>query len=366
MKNSFITSFMKNFVLVFLPAVVTALNVFGQNVGINTTNPQATLDVKGNQRFGGANHYTAFDSASGKITWNGSNLFAPSAQYLIRHSASAEGLYYRGDQLEYRDSTGNPRFYTNWITGDGYFSGKLGIGNTYPNFPLSFSDALGEKIGLWGQWGSTYGIGIQPYKLQIHTDVVQADIILGYGSSESMIETFRFRGNGAFSVRGNYGTPGQVLMSNGDQSPTWTNLGPNYFFFRQTGSSIDVSDNTVNVSGVNGQTFTTDSKCNLIVTVSAEIQMPPGEPEQSVLVYTDIKNSSGKVIGSSTDYVLMKPTKDHSVKRNATSTIFIGSQGNALAPGTYSLACSVQRVNDTNSGNSTCTNTQVIVQAVRQ
>jgi hypothetical protein len=61
----------------------------------------------------------------------------------------------------------------------------------------------------------------------------------------------------------------------------------------------------------------------------------------------------------------MKPTKSTSVKRNATATIFIGG-AEKLAPGTYSIACSVQRINDTNTGKSTCKNTQVMVQAIPQ
>jgi hypothetical protein len=56
-KNYLIATFVKKLVFALLPAVVTVFNVFGQNVGINTIIPQTTLDVKGNQRFGGANHF---------------------------------------------------------------------------------------------------------------------------------------------------------------------------------------------------------------------------------------------------------------------------------------------------------------------
>ena len=364
MKKDLITTSMKPVGFFLVAVLVTATKVDGQ-VGINTTTPQATLDVRGNQRFGGKTHFMTYDSVSGKIGWNGSNLFVPAPQYLIQHSASAEGLYYGNSQLEYRYSDGTPRFYTNWSTGNGYFAGKLGIGNAQPNFPLSFGDAAGDKISLWSNSAASYGFGIQSYLLQVHTDVPEADIAFGYGSSAAFTENFRLKGNGALAVKGNAGAPGQVLVSNGNASPSWTDAGSKHYFFRQTGATIDLSTTIVNIPGINGATFTTDYLCNLIVTTSAEIQMNPGEPQQSVLVYTNIKDASNTIIGSSVDYVLMKAPPFSFVKGNATATIFIGNDGN-VAPGTYTIACSVQRLSDSNTGNSTCFNTQVIVQAVPQ
>jgi len=357
---------MKNIVIILVLSSLTAMRSWAQNVGINTTTPQATLDVKGGQRLGGSSRYTTFDSLSGKIVWQNSNLFVSAPQYLMRHSASAEGLYYGNSQLQYVGSLGTPVFYTNWATGNGFFSGNLGIGNETPNARLSFGNDLGDKISLWTLGdGSSYGFGIQGYTLQIHTDVVQTGVAFGYGSSASFVENFRFKGNGAFAVQGNVGQAGQVLTSNGEGAPSWTNPGPTFQFFRQTGAAMNLSSGLATVPGINGQKFTIKYNCKLIITVSAEIQLNPGEPEQSILISTDIKNSSNTVIGNSTDYVLMKPTKSHSAKRNATATIFIGNSGNVV-PGTYSIACNVQRLNDTNTGNSTCTNTQVIVQAIPQ
>jgi hypothetical protein len=83
-----------------------------------------------------------------------------------------------------------------------FFPGNLGIGNTTPNAPLSFGNDLGDKISMWTLGdGSSYGFGIQGYTLQIHTDVVQAGVAFGYGSSASFVENFRFKGNGAFAVQ---------------------------------------------------------------------------------------------------------------------------------------------------------------------
>jgi hypothetical protein len=360
--------FMKNICIILALSFLTATASWAQNVGINTTTPQATLDVKGGQRVGGSNHYTSYDSVSGNIVWNNSNLFVSSPQYLMRHSATGEGLYYGNSRLEYRSSFGTPVFYTNSVTGNGYFYGNLGIGIEPPlGFPLSFRGDLGNKISLWDDGsGTSYGFGIQSLLLQIHTDVQQADIGFGYGSSGSFTENFRFRGNGAFAVQGSSGAPGQVLMSNGQYAAAyWGYTTPTFQFFSQTGNAMNLSSNLATIPGINGQRFTTKYNSKLMITVSAEIQIDAGEPEQSILISTDIKNSSNAIIGSSSDYVLMKPTKSHAVKRNATATIFIGDTGK-LAPGTYSIACSVQRINDANTGKSRCTKTQVIVQAIPQ
>lgn len=107
--------------------------LYAQNVGINTNTPQATLDVRGNQRIGGINNYLKYDSATGKIEWVGAALFTPVSQQIIKHSASAEGLYAGGGKLDYRNSTGNPVFFSDWTTGNGYFSGNVGIGAINPS-----------------------------------------------------------------------------------------------------------------------------------------------------------------------------------------------------------------------------------------
>jgi hypothetical protein len=113
--------------LLLLLSFVATFFAHAQNVGIGTTTPQSTLDVKGNLRTGGISNFMSYDSVSGKIIWTNSNLFVTGPQYLMKHSASAEGLYSNGAQLEYRNQTGNPIFYTNWSNGNGYFSGLLRV-----------------------------------------------------------------------------------------------------------------------------------------------------------------------------------------------------------------------------------------------
>jgi hypothetical protein len=52
---------------------------------------------------------------------------------------------------------------------------------------------------------------------------------------------------------------------------------------------MSLSSGLATIPGINGQKFTTKHNCKLIITVSAEIQINPGEPEQSILISTDIK-----------------------------------------------------------------------------
>jgi Head domain of trimeric autotransporter adhesin/Chaperone of endosialidase len=82
-------------------------------------------------------------------------------------------------------------------------AGNVGIGTTVPRAPLSFSTAVGQKISLWDDGnvgGDNYGIGIQGGLLQIHTYTINDDIVLGYGSSASLIERMRIKGNGNVGI----------------------------------------------------------------------------------------------------------------------------------------------------------------------
>jgi len=114
----------------------------GQNLGIGTNNPQATLDLRGNYRLGGQSMFLSYDSLSGKIGWSNSFLYVPVDAQLIQHSASAEGLYYANSSLQYLNQFGNPVFSTNWNNGSGYFSDKLGIGTANPLVKLHVQNGI--------------------------------------------------------------------------------------------------------------------------------------------------------------------------------------------------------------------------------
>jgi hypothetical protein len=191
---------MKKVIITTVLGTISFLPYAQTSVGVNTTNPQASLDVRGSQRVGGINNYMQYDSVTGRVQWIGSALYTPISQQIIKHSASSEGLYAGGGRLEYRNTT-VPVFYSDWTNGNGYFKNNLGIDNLTPQFPLSFNGSLGDKISLWTDGTPThYGFGIQPAQFQMFSKTVNDDIVFGFGSSTAFTERMRIKGTGFVGI----------------------------------------------------------------------------------------------------------------------------------------------------------------------
>lgn len=80
-------------------------------------------------------------------------------------------------------------------------SGMLGLNNTSPVAPLSFSNTLGNKISLWGTSPTAmYGLGIQGNLLQIYADGPGSSVAIGHGSSTAFTESMRVLGNGNVGI----------------------------------------------------------------------------------------------------------------------------------------------------------------------
>ena len=89
------------------------------------------------------------------------------------------------------------------LGGTGADAVNVGIGTTTPGFALNFASTLGNKISLYGNSGNHYGFGVQGGLLQIHSDAAAADIVFGYGSSTSLTENMRIKGNGNVGIGNN-------------------------------------------------------------------------------------------------------------------------------------------------------------------
>src|ERR1700754_1888722 len=91
-----------------------------------------------------------------------------------------------------------------WITsGSNIYNsntGNVGIKTSTPGFPLNFSNALGDKISLWGNSGAHHGFGIQSGLFQMYTNISLSDIAFGYGSSAAFTENMRIKGNGNVGI----------------------------------------------------------------------------------------------------------------------------------------------------------------------
>jgi hypothetical protein len=209
------------------------LNPSGGNVGIGSTTPPAAKLSIGAPIYGDAN------TLSSSFVTNAGTLGQTSGSELLLGnfgfgSNNSQSLAISG----YRTAAGATWADTAVVLGmnvdvakrSGAFlslhsTGNVGIGTLTPGFPLNMSNAMGDKIALWGNSGNSTGFGIQTNLLQIHTDTSAGDIGFGYGSSAAMTETMRIKGNGnvgigtaspayKLDVNGTARVSGQLNLSN--------------------------------------------------------------------------------------------------------------------------------------------------------
>jgi hypothetical protein len=156
------------------------------NMGVGTITPNYILDVNGRMRLRDKG-----PSLTAGIWHNKAD--NTEAAFIGMVNDSTYGFFGNG-------TSGN------WRMGFDVKNAQMGIGLTDPTAPLSFANNIGNKIALWGDaTGGHYGLGIQGSLLQIYSSANNADIALGYGSSNAFTENARFFGNGNMHL-GKYGT----------------------------------------------------------------------------------------------------------------------------------------------------------------
>ena len=158
------------------------------NVGIGNTSPSEKLHVTGNALVTGTGSFTGALSTNNNLSVTG--------------TAAVTG--------------------TSTFTGASTFNGSVRIGQSGTT-PLSFGSWLGTKISLWDNLGDSttiYGFGIQSNTLQVFTPGSGNDIALGYGTSASMTDTMRVKGNGNVGI--GTSSPAHKLSVSGDTLTTGT------------------------------------------------------------------------------------------------------------------------------------------------
>ena len=202
------------------------------------------------------------------------------------------------------------------VTGGSVFraGGNVGIQTNTPGFPLSFSDAAGDKISFYGQSGAHYGVGLGSALLQIHTGRSNEDVAFGYGTSASFSETVRIKGNGNVGI--GTSTPGFPLnFANalGDKISLFGNSGAHYGFGIQNSvlqihTDASVADVAFGYGTSAGFTETMRIKGN------GRLGIGTNSPASVLSIYERVGTSVGPNAGSI--------TLDHGNSGGASSIVF--------------------------------------------
>ena len=170
------------------------------NVGIGTASPAEKLHLAGKMKIDGINTLEFGAGVPGKQA---------DAGKIGYQTYSTDALDIIG-----AGSNGTTRKIKFWNEGGASFTGNIGILTNAANAPLSFSNALGNKISIYYASNAIqYGIGLQGGLFQIYCGQASDNIVFGHGASTFFNEVMRIQGNGNVGIGTN--APSQKLDVNG-------------------------------------------------------------------------------------------------------------------------------------------------------
>ncbi|MBN2543570.1 hypothetical protein JXI42_11960 [bacterium] len=194
------------------------VGVYGWNNDINVDNyaMYAICDGAGNNNYGiyaealngSALNYAGYFVGQGYFSGRVGIGTAPSSTLRKLDVQTVDGIAIHGRNdddiyatLYLQNNGGGPS--VRLQSGDLHvISGNVGIGTETPVTYLSFIGDYGDKISLWGSTpgGNMVGFGNQAALFQMYTDGAHADIAFGYGNSGAFTENMRIKGSGNVGI----------------------------------------------------------------------------------------------------------------------------------------------------------------------
>lgn len=190
-------------------------NINSGYTGIGNSNPQFSLDLSGRMRFRGGSD----NNSSAGLWLSGTGTDSAVNKVFIGMRADSSAGFY------------SDKFNVGWgLIFDGR-NGNIGFGNQDPTYPISFKDLSGDKISLFKDGnGNYYGLGIGNSVMQLMTPHNNADILFGYGRSNSFTENMRIKGNGLVGIKNpDPKFPLSFQDISGDKISLFKDLNGNYY-----------------------------------------------------------------------------------------------------------------------------------------
>ncbi len=292
-------------------------------VGIGTPNPQFILDVANRIRLRPSGAETA------GMWLSRADLFTQA--FIGMEDDTWAGIY---------GSNSGWNLGVNTINGDIKLMGRVGIGTTTPNAPLTFPPSLGKKITLYPGGTGDVGMAVQGNLLQIYSDNPNADIAFGYDQAGIMTERFRVRSTGALRLNGNAGAPGQVLQSNGDGAASNWVSSTNTLY----NNTVEITNNLyIDIGTSNGfvplpgmtYSFTTTGNAKAFITYSISTAALSCAFCGSSSLWIDVVYNGGRVQRINTDVT------------NASNENLNGTKILQIGPGNHTISLNGQSIGPT-------------------